>query len=456
MDTPLLIKDGRIIDPSQGVDQVGDLLVEGGKISRLHLEARPTPLPEAYALLDAGGLVVCPGLIDLHCHLREPGYEDKETIATGTLAAARGGFTTVCAMPNTNPPMDTRATVDYVMMKGKEEGVVRVLPIGCITKGREGREMAELAELAEAGVIGFSDDGNPVADANIMRQALTYMRGSGLPIINHCEEPSLFQGGVANEGWVSTRLGLKGVPAAAEEVMASRDIGLAALTGGHVHLAHISTAGTVEMVRRAKEKGIAVTCEATPHHLTLNEHWVMGYRNSDTPFATLDTEAYDTYTKVNPPLRSREDVQAVVEGLKEGVIDVVATDHAPHTQVDKLCTYQEAAFGISNFETALASVMSLVHAGHVHLPTLIERMTWAPARILGRDLGTLRPGAPADITLFDPQAEWVVDTSMFASKGKNTPLKGVTLRGKLMATIVGGDFAYKDESLEIKAHRSSG
>ena len=453
MDVPLLIKGARIIDPSQGVDQVGDLLVEGGRVAWIANESDSAPLTAGYHILDARGLVVSPGFIDLHCHLREPGYEDKETIATGTLAAARGGFTTICAMPNTNPPMDTRATIDYVMSKARQEGVVRVLPIGCVTKGREGRQMAELAELAQSGAIGFSDDGSPVADANMMRQALTYMRGSGLPIIDHCEDPLLFRGGVMNEGWVSTRLGLKGVPAAAEEVMASRDIDLAALTGGRIHLAHISTAGSVELIRRAKERGIAVTCEVTPHHLTLHDEWVLGCRDEDSVFTALATEAYDTQTKVNPPLRSREDVEAMVRGLREGVIDVVATDHAPHTQVDKLCTYQEAAFGISNLETALASVMSLVHSGDIDLPTLIERMTWGPARILDNNLGTLKPGVPADITLFDPQADWVVDAAGFASKGKNTPLDGATLRGKVMATLVGGEFAYKDESLKIRLKR---
>ena len=441
--TPILIKGGRIIDPAQGIDTISDLLIEDGAIKGIDSEIDPSIGAQ---VIDARGLVVCPGFIDLHCHLREPGYEDKETIATGTAAAARGGFTTVCAMPNTNPPMDTRATVDFVMQKARDEGVVRVLPIGCVTKGSKGKELAEMGELAEAGAIGFSDDGNPVVDSNIMRQALSYSSLQGLPIINHCEMPELFQGGSMNEGWISNRLGIKGIPNSAEEIMVARDIALAELTGGRIHLAHISTAGTLDLVRRAKDKGLNVTCEVTPHHLTLTDETVMGNHNGDSPFDPLTTRAYNTQAKVNPPLRSRADMVVMVEGLKDGTIDFIATDHAPHNRPDKLCTFHEAAFGISVLETALGSLMSLVHAGELELPLLIEKMTAAPARFLGSELGTLRVGAPADITILDPDAEWTVDVASFASKGKNSPLDGETLQGQVVTTIVGGAVVFNTDS----------
>ena len=449
----ILIKGGRIVDPGQGVDRVADLLVADGVVGPL--DGGQT---DSVQVIDAKGLVVCPGFIDLHCHLREPGFEYKETVATGTMAAARGGFTTVCAMPNTNPTMDTRATVDFVMRRAREEGRVRVLPIGCVTKGSQGKELAEMGELADAGAIGFSDDGHPVADANVMRQALSYSSSHGLPIINHCEVPELFRDGVMNEGWVSNHLGLRGVPSSSEEIMVARDIALAALTGARLHLAHISTAGSVEEVRKAKERGINVTCEVTPHHLTLSDEAVLGRRDGEDPpgpFDPLTPAAYDTNAKVNPPLRGRDDVEAMVQALADGVIDVVATDHAPHSRVEKECTFDEADFGISVLETALGSLMSLVHAGKIELPLLVEKLTLAPARFLlastsrlDGKLGTLKEGAPADIAIFDPDAEWVVDASQFASKGKNTPLDGVTLKGRVVATIVGGEVVYSDTRLD--------
>jgi dihydroorotase len=383
-------------------------------------------------------MVVCPGFIDLHCHLREPGFEYKETIATGTLAAARGGFTTVCAMPNTDPVIDSRAMVDFVLQKARDEAAVRVMVIGAVTRGSKGRGLSEMVELAQAGVVGFSDDGHPVADPNIMRQALSYCSSLGLPIINHCEVPELSAGGAMNEGWISTRLGLKGIPGSAEEVMVARDIALAELTGGRLHIAHVSTAGSVALVRRAKEKGLRVTCEVTPHHLTLSDGAVLGLGGEGRPFSPLTESAYDTNAKVAPPLRDATDVEALVQGLKDGAIDFIATDHAPHSTVEKLCTFQEAANGISVLETALGSLMSLVHKKNLPLPLLVEKLTAAPARFLGVELGTLKVGAPADVTIFDPDAEWVVDASSFASKGKNTPLDGATLKGRVMATIVGG------------------
>ena len=442
----LLIKGGRLIDPSQGIDGIADLLVEDGVVSGMAQHIDP---PEHAEVIDATGMIVSPGFIDVHCHLREPGFEDKETIATGTLAAARGGFTTVCAMPNTNPTMDTASTLEYVLRKARDEAAVRVLPIGCVTKQSKGAELAEMGELAEAGAIGFSDDGNPVVNSNIMRQALSYSSALGLPIINHCEEPSLFHGGSMNEGWISNRLGIKGIPNSAEDIMVARDINLAELTGGRYHVAHLSTAGALELVRRAKERGMKnVTAEVTPHHLTLTDEAILGRTadgsNGSGAYAPLTSAAYDTTAKVNPPLREQADMEAMIQGLRDGVIDLIATDHAPHNRTDKECTFHEAAFGISTLETALGQLMALVHSGAIDLPLLIEKMTLAPARFLRRtDIGTLKQGAPADITIIDPDTKWVVDTAQFASKGKNTPLQGATLKGRVHATLLEGQIVYQ-------------
>lgn len=443
MTTQIFIKNGRIIDTSQNLDLIGDLLISNGLIEWIKNTQSKVSISKNCEVIDASNLIVCPGFIDLHSHLREPGYEDKETIATGTLAAARGGFTSICAMPNTNPVMDTMATIDYVKRKAQEIGHIKVFPIGCVTKGRLGKDMTNLFELADAGAIAFSDDGNPISDSNIMRQALTYLLDTNLPIIDHCEDYSLAQNGVMNEGWVSTLLGLKGVSAVGEENMVARNIRLAELTGGNLHIAHISTAGSLNLIKQAKENNIPITCEVTPHHLTLNEESVLGINGSNV--LKIYTHKYDTRTKVNPPLRSRLDVEAMVNGLETGIIDIIATDHAPHTQVDKQCTYDQAAFGISNFETALGSVLALVENGQVNLSTIINSMTYAPAQILNSKLGTLSKGASADVTIFDPKAEWVVDSDNFTSKGKNTPLAGTTLKGKVLATLVNGTFAYRDK-----------
>ena len=448
----LLIRCGRLIDPSQNIDGTHDLLVENGVVAGIAQHIDP---PEHAEIIDAAGMVVSPGFIDVHCHLREPGFEDKETIATGTLAAARGGFTTVCAMPNTNPTMDTAATLEYVLRKARDEAAVRVLPIGCVTRQSKGKQLAEMGELAEAGAIGFSDDGNPVSDSNIMRQALSYSSAMGLPIINHCEEPELFHGGSMHEGWISNRLGVKGIPNSAEDIMVARDIDLARLTGGRYHVAHLSTEGALELVRRAKERGMTnVSAEVTPHHLTLTDEAVLGMMaggrtaegiNGSGAYAPLTPAAYDTRAKVNPPLREQHDMEAMIEGIRDGTIDFIATDHAPHNRTDKECTFHEAAFGISTLETALGQLMSLVHNGAIDLPLLIEKLTLAPARFLRRnDLGTLKQGATADITIIDPDADWVVDTAQFASKGKNTPLQGATLRGRVHATVVAGKVVYRE------------
>ena len=445
----LLIRGGRIVDPALGLDFVGDLLIENGRIARLN---RSVDMPPGTTHVNASGMIVSPGFIDLHCHLREPDPEDKETVATGTAAAAKGGFTAVCAMPNTRPAMDSVEIVELVVRKALEAGNAKVLPIGCVTLGRDGKALTDMEALARAGVIGFSDDGSPVSGDEIMREALVRATSLGLPVINHCEDLDISRGGAMNDGVVARGLGLPGVPAAAEDIMVQRDIDLAEATGGRLHLAHVSTAGSVEILRRAKERGINVTAEATPHHLTITEEWVIPGMARRGLTGVIALPAYNTAAKVNPPLRTERDVDAVVQALNDGVIDCIATDHAPHTQDDKERSFEEAAFGISGFEVALGSLMSLVHDGRIDLQVLIERLTAGPARILGipdRFPGSLGVGSPADVTIFDPQAEWVVDPDDFVSRGKNTPLEGVTLKGKVMATIVDGSVVYKDEVLRI-------
>jgi dihydroorotase len=440
----LLIRGGHIIDPSQGIDQVGDLLIAEGKIVQVGGSITPSPslsvILSKAKNLDAMGLVICPGFIDLHCHLREPGFEDKETIATGTKAAAIGGFTTVCCMANTNPPLDSPSTVDWVKQKARKDSLVAVLPIGCITKGRKGEELTDMAGLAEAGVVAFSDDGDSVASSQLMCRAMEYSRALGLPIIDHCEDKALSNNGIINEGQISAKLGLKGIPAAAEEVMVARDLNLAKLTRARLHIAHVSTKGSVELIRRAKEEGVSVTAEVTPHHLTLTEERIVG-ESSNKPF--------DTNAKVNPPLRTKEDVQALIKGLKDGVIDAIATDHAPHTLADKNCGPELAAFGISGLETAFGCLMSLVHQGKISLTQLMSKLTCEPAKVIGRngELGTLKAGAPANITILDPDREWIVNSRNFASKGKNTPYDGYTFKGKIMAAIANGRVVYIDASL---------
>jgi len=433
MNKPLLIKDGRIIDPSQKLDEVGNLLIAEGKIA-WRGKGEEKPPQKDYEVLEAKGLVVCPGLIDMHSHLREPGYEEKENIASGSRAAARGGFTTICCMPNTNPPLDKRTAIEFIKSTAAAEAVIRVLAIGCITKGRKGKELAEMGELAAAGVVAFSDDGEPALNSYIMRQALDYSRAFELPVTDHCEDTILTDGGQMNEGTLSAKLGLRGLPNAAEDIIVARDLALAELTGGWIHIAHTTTAGAVELIRRAKEKGIHVTAEATPHHLTLTEERCIGY---------------NTNAKVNPPLRTEKDIEALIEGLNDNTIDIIATDHAPHTEGDKLCEFALAPFGISGLETALGSLMKLVHGKKLSLNTLIAKLTSEPARILrGKhgQIGTLAVGAEADVTVFDPAREWVVDTREFASKGKNTPLEGETLKGRVIATVYGGKIVYRDSA----------
>jgi dihydroorotase len=431
----LLIHGGHIIDPSQGIDQVGNLLIGDGKI----MQMEGTVIPGEAKHFDASGLVVCPGFVDLHCHLREPGFEEKETIATGTKAAGIGGFATVCCMPNTEPPLDTPAGVDWVKQKASRDSLVALLTIGCITKGRKGEELTNMAQLAEAGVVAFSDDGNPVASSQLMRRAMEHSRDLGLPVIDHCEDKTLSNNGIINEGQLSAKLGLKGIPAAAEEAMVTRNLTLAKQTKARLHIAHVSTKGSVELIRRAKQEGISVTAEVTPHHLTLTEERITSKASNE----------FDTNAKVNPPLRTQEDVQALIEGLKDGVIDAIATDHAPHTLADKNCGLELAAFGITGFETAFGCLMSLVHRGAISLTQLISKLTCEPAKVIGRhdELGTLKTGAPANITILNLEHEWTVNSSKFASKGKNTPYDGNKFKGKVMATIANGRIAYIDDCL---------
>ncbi len=431
---PLVIQNGYLIDPSQGIDETGSLFIAEGKIDWL---GQGKPPRTDYDILDAKGLIVCPGFIDFHCHLRQPGFEEKETIASGTQAAARGGFTTICAMPNTTPPLDNSSVIDYVKSTAARDGIVRVLPIGCVSLGRQGQEAVDFTALASAGVVAFSDDGEPVANSRLMTQALEFSRLLGLPIIDHCEDRSLTEGGQMNEGVVSAKLGLGGIPSVAEESMVNRDLTLAEQTSGHLHIAHVSTAGSVRLIRRAKARGVRVTAEVTPHHLTLTEEMVA---------------SYNTLTKVNPPLRTKEDIKALIKGLNNKIIDIIATDHAPHTRADKEVEFKQAAFGISGLETALGSLMRLVHLGQLALPILIASLTSEVARIIGDKygkLGTLAVGAPADVTIFNPNQEWVVDPNTFASKGKNTPLTGTTLKGRVMATIYGGKVVYINDKMEV-------
>lgn len=441
-----LIAGGRVIDPANGRDAVLDVLINDGMVREVAASIPFDAVGEDGRLIDATGLVVSPGFIDIHAHLREPGYEYKETIATGGAAAARGGFTTICAMPNTDPAVDNEAVVDLVRRRAVD-APVRVRVFGCVSRGRAGKELADMEELASAGAVAFTDDGDPVYDAALMRLALTYSRDLGLPISNHCQDRGLCCGGVMAEGWVSSRLGLAGIPAVAEETMVARDIGLAELTGGRLHIAHLSTAGSVSMVRQAKDRGINVTAEVCPHHVWLTDEWALGGQGD--PNAT-GMMCYDTSTKVYPPLRSPVDVAACLSGLDDGTIDCVATDHAPHERASKECTYNDAAFGISVLETALGTLMAPVHRGSIDLTTMIERLTVGPARVLGdafAPYASLSPGTPADVVIFDPQARWTVDVNRFASLGRNTPLDGVELKGQVAATMVGGRLVFEEENL---------
>jgi len=416
----LLIKGGRVLDPANDIDGVMDILIKDSKID----EVKESIPEDGCTVIDASGKIVCPGFIDMHVHLREPGFEYKEDIASGTRAAAAGGFTTVCCMPNTDPVIDNAAIANFVRERAAKSGVVNVLPIGCITKQQAGSELSEMAELVAAGCVAVSDDGKPVKNAGIMRNAMEYAKMFDLPVLSHCEEQSLAMDGQMHEGYYSTLYGFKGIPAAAEELMVSREIILAELTGAHAHICHASTRGSMDLIRDAKARGIDVTCEVTPHHLLLTDE-IVG--------------SYDTDTKVNPPLRSQEHLEALIEGLQDGTVDCIATDHAPHHWESKDCEYNLASNGISGLETAAAVIMDgLVSKGLLDIELMVELFTVGPADVLGIDKGTLDIGADADITILDPETIKVVDPAKFYSKGKNTPFKGRTLKGWPWMTIVNG------------------
>jgi dihydroorotase len=422
----LLIKNGRVVDPGSGHDGPLDVLIDGGKIERIDRGVRD----DGARVLDASGLVVCPGFLDMHVHLREPGQEWKETIETGTRAAARGGFTAVSCMPNTVPVNDMRSVTEFILRQAHERGSVEVYPVGCVTKGQRGEELAEMEDMYDAGARGFSDDGRPVRSALTMRRALEYARTFDQPIIDHCEDPALVDSGVMNEGPVSTRLGLRGWPSIAETVMIERDLLLAEHTGGHIHIAHMSTGRGAEVVRRAKERGVRATCEVTPHHLLLTDEAV---------------GEYDTNAKVNPPLRSEEDRLGLIEALADGTVDAIATDHAPHHRDEKHVEFAGAPFGLVGLETAVSLCLDrLVRPGLIDLRRMVELFTTGPAGVLGLDRGRLVTGGVANVTVLDLDRAVRVDPSTFASKGRNTPFAGWELRGAPVATIVGGKVVWDE------------
>jgi dihydroorotase len=418
----LLIKHARVVDPNQKLDHGLDILVVDGRVEKLAERIQDGKAE----VLDATGLVAAPGFIDVHVHLREPGYEYKETVATGSAAAVAGGFTAVCCMANTDPVIDNAAVVEFVRSRAAEAGLARVYPVGAVSKGLAGEELAEIGEMVRAGAVAFSDDGKPVRNAQLMRKVLEYASLFGVPVIDHCEDAHLNAGGVMHEGAACTRLGLRGIPAASEEVMVARDATLAELTGGHVHVAHLSTRGALERVREARARGVRVTCEVTPHHLALTDQ------------AVVDSE-YDTNTKMNPPLRSAEHVEALIGAVRDGTVDCLATDHAPHHDDEKALEFDLAPFGVVGLETAIPVTYDLLVRRH-KLPLRRFVALWSsnPARLFGLPGGTLAPGSPADITLFDPDAQDTVDPERFRSRSRNTPFAGQRLRGWPVATIVEG------------------
>jgi dihydroorotase len=431
MNRSLLLRGGRVIDPSRNLDEPADVLIQDGKIAAV---GRGVGAPDGTDVRDVRDHVVAPGLVDVHVHLREPGNEDVETVATGARAAAAGGFTAVCAMPNTDPVTDNQAAVGFIVRQSVRAGLTRVYPIGAISVGQRGERLSEFGEMVGAGAVAVSDDGKPVVSSHLMRTALEYARTFDIPVADHCEEPTLADGGVMHEGLVSVRLGLKGIPSAAEEIMVARDATLAGLTGGHVHLCHISTRGSVEVIRRAKQQGIRVTAEVTPHHLVLTDR---------------ACERYDTHAKMNPPLREAADVAALRAALKEGVVDCIASDHAPHAYDAKEAAFDDAPFGIVGLETAFGvAYTELVLNGILTLPELIHRMSTAPASVFGLPGGggTLGQGAVADIVVLDVTAPWTVDPTAFCSKSRNTPFAGRVLMGRATLTLVGGKIVHQVEA----------
>lgn len=436
----ILLRGGRVIDPASKRDETADVLIDGGKIAAIERKIREGGAADGAATFNAEGLVVAPGLVDMHVHFREPGQEYKEDIASGSRAAAAGGVTSVACMPNTDPPLDNDALIAQVVKRGIEVGLCRVHPIAAITRGIEGREITEMMLMRQAGAVGFSDDGRPVADARVMRRALEYARLTDVPVISHCEETSLSAGGHMHEGAVSTRLGIKGIPAASEDVGVARDVRLAEITGGRLHVCHVSSARSVEIIREAKARGVRVSAEATPHHFTLTDE---------------ACEGFDSNTKMNPPLRSAEDREAVIQGLIDGTLDAIATDHAPHAEREKLVEFDRAPFGIIGLETSLAlAITSLVVPGHLELTAILRLMSTAPSAILGLDSGTLKKGAPADVVVFDPNMAWTFEREDIGSKSQNTPFLGYPLTGRVLLTIRDGKIVH--ERKETRARLGTG
>ncbi len=422
----LLIQNGRVIDPSQGLDVRSDVLLRDGRVAAVEPNISA---PEGIRKLNASGLVVAPGFIDLHSHLREPGREHAETIESGGRAAAAGGFTSVLSMPNTTPVNDNPAVTYFIIQTAIQHSPVNVFPVGAITEASRGERLSPIGGMREAGIVAISDDGMPVMNSNLMRQAMSYAAGFGMVVIDHCEDLNLSAGGLMHEGYTSVRFGLRGISASSEDVMVARNILLAAETGARFHVAHLSTAGALEMVRRAKEHGLAITCEVTPHHFSLIDE---------------DVKDYDSNYKMKPPLRGREDRDAILQGFADGTIDAIATDHAPHAGSEKMQEFELAPFGIIGLETALGLATDrLFHAGHISLSRLVELMSTNPARIAGLDRGTLKPRAVADLTIFDPERHWTFDVNRSESRSRNTPFHNTTMRGGPVATIVGGKIVWQ-------------
>ena len=433
-----LLKGGRVVDPARGIDGAFDVLIEDGRVARVE---KDLPAASGVTVVEVGrDLVIVPGLIDMHVHLREPGQEHKETIATGTRAAVAGGFTAVACMPNTSPVNDHAGITEFILKRAADAGLARVYPIGAVSRGSDGEHLADIAELHRAGCAAISDDGRPVATALLMRRALEYASMFGIPVIDHCEDPSLKGDGVAHEGFQASTLGLRGLPGAAETIMVQRDVTLSGLTGGHFHVAHMSTRGALRAVRDGKAQGFPVTCEVTPHHLTLTDE------------ALGAPVQYDSNCKMNPPLRESADVEAMLEGVSDGSIDVIATDHAPHHADEKRVEFDRAPFGIVGLETCVSLVLDrLVHRGVVSLARMVELLSVNPARILRRPGGSLAPGEVADLTVLAPDAVATIDAAAFASRSKNTPFDGWTLRGAPAATIVGGRTCFTNAAVPAAA-----
>jgi dihydroorotase len=417
------ISGGRLIDPAQNIDQIGDLWISRGRVL-----PPGTGYEDAEIVIDARGMIVCPGLIDVHVHLREPGNEEDETIATGAAAALASGVTSVACMPNTRPAIDSQATAEFVVLQAQRARQANVYPVGSVSKGRKGEELAELGQLVAGGAVAFTDDGSPVASASLMRRALEYAKMFDRVIMQHCQVPELTTGGVMNEGLVSMRLGLSGMPAAAEDIMVARDIRLAEITGGRLHIQHISTSRSVELVREGQRRGVRVTAEACPHHFTLTDE---------------ELNAFDSNFKMNPPLRPWNDVQAVIEGLKDNTISIIATDHAPHAREKKMREIDQAPFGIVGLETLIPiTVASLIEPGYLSWPEALRKLTCNAAQLLGIPKGTLRPDSDADVTIIDPDISWTIDPAQFRSKSRNTPFAGWKVRGRAHTVIVAGEVRF--------------